>query len=117
MAGYSELSKAGRDLVQPLTRQHGGDGGFVVCLGLGGLVDLEEVLSLDPQEDEGAQPMDHGVEVWVVDSRRPWNLQNVFGSGVAGPNDQPAINDEITKRRRGVIQLSLIHISEPTRPY
>ena len=47
VAGYSELAAAGKDLVLPLTRQHGGQGGIVVCLGVGGLVDLEEMLGLD----------------------------------------------------------------------
>jgi cell division control protein 45 len=85
VAGYSELQNVGQQFVLPMTRQHGGDGGIVVCLGAGGLVDLEEVLGLDGQSaDEGAEPMDmsdHGVEVWVIDGRRPWNLSNVFGSG------------------------------------
>lgn len=87
VAGYSDLQNAGQELVLPLTRQRGGDGGVVVCLGAGGLVDLEEVLGFDgaaPEEEEGAEPVDmaeHGVEVWVVDARRPWNLGNVFGSG------------------------------------
>jgi cell division control protein 45 len=50
-------------------------------------VDLEEVLGLDGQSvEEGAEPMDmtdHGVEVWVIDGRRPWNLSNVFGSSAS----------------------------------
>jgi cell division control protein 45 len=84
VAGYTELQAVGQKFVLPMTRQHGGDGGTVVCLGAGGLVDLEEVLGLDGQSvEEGAEPMDmtdHGVEVWVIDGRRPWNLSNVFGS-------------------------------------
>lgn len=84
VAGYSELQDAGRNFVLPMTRQRGGDGGVVVCLGAGGLVDLEEVLGLDGQSvEEGVEPedmTDHGVEVWVIDGRRPWNLNNVFGS-------------------------------------
>lgn len=79
VSGYTELAAAGQNLVQPLTRQRGGDGGVVVCLGAGGLVDLEEVLGLDFRDEDAH--IDHGVEVWVLDARRPWNLQNVFGSG------------------------------------
>ena len=90
VAGYSELAAAGKDLVLPLTRQHGGQGGIVVCLGVGGLVDLEETLGLDGGEDPEAQTnmYDHGVEVWVVDARRPWNLQNVFGTGAMAPPEE-----------------------------
>jgi len=80
VAGYSELQAAGQKLVKPLTRQNGGEGGVVVCLGVGGLIDLEEILGLDTRE-ENSRERDHGVEVWVFDARRPWNLQNVFGMG------------------------------------
>lgn len=99
IAGYSELAKAGHDLVRPMTRQQGGEGGVTVCLGLGGLVDLEEVLGLDGGEDgEGMQ--DHGVEVWVVDGRRPWNLQNVFGTGVQQTHEGEDV--ALLHRQRGV---------------
>jgi len=119
VAGYSELAAAGKDLVLPLTRQHGGQGGIVVCLGVGGLVDLEEMLALDGGEDPETQMnmYDHGVEVWVVDARRPWNLQNVFGTGaMAPPEDQDAaITPAMAKRRRGVDQGKLLPSYTPGR--
>ncbi|KAI5235427.1 CDC45-like protein [Aureobasidium subglaciale] len=106
IAGYSELAAAGKDLVLPLTRQHGGQGGIVVCLGVGGLVDLEEMLGLDGGEDAETQinMYDHGVEVWVVDARRPWNLQNVFGTGAMAPPEEQdtGVTPAVAKRRRGV---------------
>ncbi|KAK3056947.1 DNA replication initiation factor cdc45 [Extremus antarcticus] len=88
VSGYSDLQQIGQDLILPLTRQRGGDGGVVVCLGVGGLVDLEETLGLDGSSQAAnggdAEDMrDHGVEVWCIDARRPWNLQNLFGSGVS----------------------------------
>jgi cell division control protein 45 len=87
VSGYSDLQKAGKELVLPLTKQRGGEGGLVICLGVGGLVDLEEVLGLDGngaqvEGGEGEDMTDHGVDVWVMDARRPWNLQNVFGTSV-----------------------------------
>jgi len=115
VAGYSELAKAGQDLVRPLTRQQGGDGGVVVCLGVGGLIDLEEALSLDQREEDGTEPMDHGVEVWVVDGRRPWNLQNVFGFGSPVHDQQPGLNDGSLRRRRGVQQGKLQNSYTPGR--
>jgi cell division control protein 45 len=119
IAGYSELAAAGKDLVLPLTRQHGGQGGIVVCLGVGGLVDLEEMLALDGGENPETQMnmYDHGVEVWVVDARRPWNLQNVFGSGaMAPPEDQDTgITPAMAKRRRGVDQGKLLQSYTPGR--
>lgn len=86
ISGYADLQKTGSTKVLPLTRQRGGDGGTVVCLGLGGAVALDEVLGLDGRTEDGTHAEDmeaHGVEVWVIDSRRPWNLENVFGASAA----------------------------------
>ena len=77
VAGYGDLSRAGEELVKPMQTTNGGAGGVVVCLGVGGLVDLSEILSLSDPEDEVEDL--GGVEVWVFDARRPWNLSNVFG--------------------------------------
>jgi cell division control protein 45 len=86
VSGYAALQDAGERQVQKLRRDRGGDGGTVVCVGCGGGVDLSEVLlGLGEQEDEEGLGGDgHGVEVWVLDARRPWSLENVFGNAVAG---------------------------------
>ncbi|GJC77909.1 cell division control protein 45 [Colletotrichum liriopes] len=76
VSGYADLDRAGRDLVQPMMETQGGSGGVVVCLGVGGMVDLGSLLGLEP---EGEELTFSGVEVWVMDSHRPWNLGNVFG--------------------------------------
>ena len=78
VAGYADLARVGRELVAPMAVSRGGAGGVVVCLGVGGMSDLGTVLGLESEEedDEGAFG---GVEVWVVDAHRPWNLGNVFG--------------------------------------
>jgi cell division control protein 45 len=59
-----------------MMESQGGSGGVVVCLGVGGLVDLGGLLGI---ESEGDDTNYSGVEVWVIDARRPWNLGNVFG--------------------------------------
>jgi cell division control protein 45 len=59
-----------------MMESQGGSGGVVICLGVGGLVDLGGLLGIDAEGDEISYG---GVEVWVVDARRPWNLGNVFG--------------------------------------
>jgi cell division control protein 45 len=56
----------------------GGSGGVVICLGVGGMVDLEHELGLEV--DESGEGGFGGVEIWLMDSRRPWNLTNAFGS-------------------------------------
>lgn len=63
-------------MVQPMKLQQGGSGGVVVCLGVGGLVDTSSVLGLD-SGDRG-EDLSGGIEVWLIDARRPWNLGNVF---------------------------------------
>ncbi|KAA6410487.1 MAG: hypothetical protein FRX48_05909 [Lasallia pustulata] len=77
ISGYGDLARAGETLVQPMRTQQGGTGGVVVCLGVGGLVDLATTLGMEVTEEDsdGAG----GVEVWLIDARRPWNLGNVFG--------------------------------------
>jgi cell division control protein 45 len=76
VAGYADLERAGRELVSPMMETRGGSGGIVVCLGVGGMVDLGSVLGLEPEGDENTFA---GVEVWVIDCHRPWNLGNIFG--------------------------------------
>ncbi|KAF2436558.1 DNA replication initiation factor-like protein Cdc45 [Tothia fuscella] len=77
ISGYGDLTAAGEKHVQPMRTTNGGSGGIVVCLGVGGLVDLEAILGLEADEEGNGGMGD--VEIWVVDARRPWNLSNVFG--------------------------------------
>lgn len=77
VSGYGDLARAGETQVRPLRTQNGGSGGTVVCLGVGGLVDLSAILGLDGTEEQ--PDATGGVEIWVIDARRPWNLGNVFG--------------------------------------
>jgi cell division control protein 45 len=84
VAGYADLERAARELVQPMMETRGGSGGVVICLGVGGMVDLGALLGLEPSDEGGGgggegQEMYGGVEVWLLDSHRPWNLSNVFG--------------------------------------
>ncbi|KAH9838833.1 cell division control protein 45 [Teratosphaeria destructans] len=83
VSGYAELQDAGERLVQSLRRDRGGAGGTVVCVGCGGGVDVGEVLCGDVAEDAPAAD-GRGVAVWVLDARRPWNLENVFGGAETG---------------------------------
>lgn len=79
IAGFNDLERAGRDTVRPMLTSRGGAGGVVVCLGVGARYDLAALLGIGVDaEGEGAFA---GVEVWVVDAQRPWNLENAFGGG------------------------------------
>ncbi|KKK14669.1 cell division control protein [Aspergillus ochraceoroseus] len=104
VAGYGDLSRAGEDLVRPMQTTNGGSGGVVVCLGVGGLVDLSEILGLggaDDGEEEKEEEDMGGVEVWVFDARRPWNLANVFG-GEPGQVLAEANVRALRRKTRGV---------------
>ncbi|KAK6503811.1 hypothetical protein TWF481_008817 [Arthrobotrys musiformis] len=68
VAGYQDLTKANKEFIS--TNE---DLKFLILLGVGGLVDIAEFLELK-----------RGVECWVLESRRPWNLQNIF----AGPGGE-----------------------------
>ena len=98
VSGYADLAKAGEELVRPMKTTEGGSGGLVICLGVGGLVDLGTVLGL---EDEESDETMCGVEVWVLDARRPYNLDNVFGGM---PIEAPLgdVGNEVRPRARGV---------------
>lgn len=87
VAGYGDLERAGQDLVAPMMETRGGSGGVVVCLGVGGMVDMGTILGL---EVEGEESSFGGVEVWVFDAHRPWNLSNVFGGYPLEPEAEGA---------------------------
>ena len=98
VSGYADLSKAGQDLVQPMKTTNGGTGGVVICLGVGGLVDLGDLLGLEDAEHDNEDTMG-GVECWVIDARRPWNLSNVFGGQ---PYQQPLGETDGNAARRTI---------------
>ncbi|KAJ5259388.1 hypothetical protein N7478_012369 [Penicillium angulare] len=100
VAGYGDLARAGQELIQPMQTTNGGSGGVVVCLGVGGLVDLAEILALS-NPDEEVEDMG-GVEIWVFDARRPWNLGNVFGGQAGASSAMAEINSNARRRGRGV---------------
>ena len=77
VAGYGDLARAAEKHIQPIRTQNGGTGGTVICLGVGGLVDLGEAFGLEPTDEN--PDATGGVEFWILDARRPWNLGNVFG--------------------------------------
>ncbi|KAI4216323.1 MAG: hypothetical protein LQ351_001333 [Letrouitia transgressa] len=81
ISGYNDLTTAGETLVRPMRISQGGTGGVVVCLGVGGMVDMSTVLGLD--HIGGGDDPSGGIEVWLIDARRPWNLGNVFAGNPA----------------------------------
>ncbi|KAK3115740.1 DNA replication initiation factor cdc45 [Teratosphaeriaceae sp. CCFEE 6253] len=92
VSGYADLQLAGAEEVRRLRRggDEGGEGGTVVCIGCGGGVDLGDLLGLSTpsgeadDESEVEEPAQgHGVEVWVIDAHRGWNLDNLFSGSAS----------------------------------
>jgi cell division control protein 45 len=100
VAGYGDLARAGEELVRPMRTTEGGSGGVVVCLGVGGLIDLGEILCLTGEDDDTDDM--GGVEVWVIDARRPWNLGNVFGGQSQPRQALEEVNGNARRKSRGV---------------
>ena len=96
--------------MRPMRTTDGGSGGVVVCLGVGGLVDLESILGLEADEDGYGGMGD--VDIWVIDARRPWNLSNVFGV-----TSKPSIETEgqPTSKTEGVERGMITHSYQPGR--
>lgn len=102
VSGYADLSKAGEELVQPMKTTEAGSGGVVICLGVGGLIDLASLLGLETEDSTESMC---GVEVWVLDARRPCNLSNVFG-GLPSEATVEGIVPRIPGVEKGCIQRS-----------
>lgn len=90
--------------MRPMRTIDGGSGGVVVCLGVGGLVDLESILGLEVGEDGNGGMGD--VEIWVIDARRPWNLSNVFGVQSQAVSESEGQISKVEGVDRGMIQQS-----------
>jgi cell division control protein 45 len=110
IAGYADLANAGKDLVQPMRSSDGGSGGVVICLGVGGLVDLEQMLGLEVDENGNGGAED--VEVWVLDARRPWNLSNVFG-GLPQDLLEETAGDQMSQSKSGIDKGRITHSYTP----
>lgn len=93
------MERTGKNVIRPMMESEGGSGGVVVCLGVGGLVDLGGLLGLENAEDESGYG---GVELWIIDARRPWNLGNVYGGYPQLPRVQEN-GESINPRPVGVV--------------
>ena len=110
VAGYGDLARAAEKHIQPLRFQNGGSGGTVICLGVGGLMDLGEAFGLEPTDD--APDATGGVEFWVLDARRPWNLGNIFGGN---PSDA-ALGETDGNARARTLEVEFGEIKQNYKP-
>jgi cell division control protein 45 len=95
VAGYQDLEKVNDAIVK-----NNDDLRFIICLGLGGLVDLSAFLELQRPGNRGDDEV--GVECWIIDGRRPWNLYNVYAGGKYGAQDLTGTEGKVVGGRHGV---------------
>ncbi|TGZ83887.1 CDC45-like protein [Ascodesmis nigricans] len=90
IAGYQDLERVNVSLIRGNEALR-----FVICLGLGGLIDISAFLDLG---DAGGETE---VECWIIDGRRPWNLENIYGGG-KGDDDPSVRGGAVEGGRHGV---------------
>ncbi|RUS21570.1 CDC45-like protein-domain-containing protein [Endogone sp. FLAS-F59071] len=92
VSGYTDLSKANQNLIENNEELR-----TIVMLNCGGLVDLSEFFTLSPE-----------VTLYVIDSHRPHNLHNVFGSGQIVVLDDGNIEDEMQNEKKAFEEIEVI---------
>ena len=77
---------------------------------------MEEMLGLDGETEDSeavsnaSNMSNHGVEVWIIDACRPWNLENVFGGQAATTSAETGVSE-----RLGTIQGKILPSYRPGR--
>lgn len=102
IVGYQELKTSYQALDDDVVN--------VICIGCGATVDLESYLEILPQQD----PEDDGdltlvasdKKIYVIDNRRPWNLDNLFGSTAVICFDDGSVTGYLTKHKEAYYYLS-----------
>ncbi|OLL23973.1 Cell division control protein 45 [Neolecta irregularis DAH-3] len=90
VAGYQDLEKANRELVQDDEELK-----FIFMINCGALIDL--VGYLQPRQ---------GLTIYVIDSHRPWNLDNLFVEGEVVVWDDGEIEMDMKEEKEAYIELS-----------
>ncbi|CAL9738278.1 cell division control protein 45 [Monosporozyma servazzii] len=94
----------------------------IILVGFGGFIDIESFLNIDPQEfiiedDGGTTTTENEVKYsrnfYILDSHRPWNLDNLFGSNMIKCLDDGSVEDDsLTAVKNAYQQLLLLEDKE-----
>lgn len=87
--GYTELKQYYQALDDSINT--------VLLIGFGGAIDLENFLQIDPlqyQTDDLGNQFSRNIYVW--DTHRPWNLDNLFGSSMIKCLDDGTVDENLT---------------------
>ncbi|SCV04453.1 LAMI_0H16248g1_1 [Lachancea mirantina] len=95
--GYSELKHYFQELDDNINS--------VVLVGCGGMVDIEDFLEIDAQEYllETEPVRKYKRNIYVMDSHRPWNLDNLFGSQIVTCLDDGTVEESLEKQKEAYL--------------
>ncbi|KAG0659840.1 DNA replication initiation factor cdc45 [Maudiozyma exigua] len=106
--GYSELKTHYKKLDENINS--------IVLVGFGSYIDIETFLDIDPQEyvldtsysDLLIQKPDSNTYkryIYILDSHRPWNLDNLFGSDIVQCFDDGTVEDSLGEQKEAYFKL------------
>lgn len=79
----------------------------VLLVGCGGMIDVESFFEIDAQEylvEEKPEPK-FKRNIYVLDTHRPWNLDNLFGSQVVTCFDDGTVDETLQEQREAYYKL------------
>lgn len=92
----------------------------VIFVGCGGGIDIERFLEIEPEEYilESEQGSAKGVKykrhLYVFDTHRPWNLDNLFGSGIVICLDDGTVEDDLSEEKKAYFRLLELDNEQPS---
>ncbi|QLQ82401.1 hypothetical protein HG537_0H01630 [Torulaspora globosa] len=80
----------------------------VILVGCGGSIDIEQFLEIEPEEhvietEQGSKKFKR--RLYVFDTHRPWNLDNLFGSDVVNCLDDGTVEEELENEKKAYFRL------------
>ena len=106
--GYSELKVHYKKLDENINS--------IILVGFGSYIDIETFLEIDPQEYvmdtshnnsliQEHENTTYRRHIYVLDSHRPWNLDNLFGSDIVQCFDDGTVEDTLGEQKEAYFKL------------
>ncbi|SMN21639.1 similar to Saccharomyces cerevisiae YLR103C CDC45 DNA replication initiation factor [Maudiozyma saulgeensis] len=104
--GYSELKTHYSKLDENINS--------IILVGFGSYVDIETFLEIDPNEYRVEQIRNEATvtnedtykrHIYILDSHRPWNLDNLFGSDIVQCFDDGTVDDSLGEQKEAYFKL------------
>lgn len=86
----------------------------IILVGFGSYVDIETFLEIDPNEYRIEQTRNDAIithedtykrHIYILDSHRPWNLDNLFGSDIVQCFDDGTVEDSLNEQKEAYFKL------------